>query len=59
MGTYFDHVTDTDYNIEFVTGMTVHPESGDMLISFGFQDNASFILRMPQKLFMDFIKDSG
>ena len=59
MGTYYDHVTNTDYNIEFVTGMTIHPESGDVLISFGFQDNASFILRMPQKIFLDFLMDNG
>jgi hypothetical protein len=59
MGTYFDHVTDTDYNIEFVTGMTLHPDSGDILISYGFQDNATFILRLPQKVFLDFLSDKG
>ena len=59
MGTFYDHVTNTDYNIEFVTGMTVHPETGDVLISFGWQDNACYILRMPQQLFLDFLMDKG
>jgi hypothetical protein len=59
MGTYYDHVTNTDYNIEFVTGMTINPENGDVLISFGWQDNASFILRIPQKVFLDFLTDNG
>jgi hypothetical protein len=53
LGTYYDHVTNTDYNIEFVTGMTVI--GNDILISFGFQDNASFILRVPQNVFADFL----
>ena len=59
MGTYYDHVSGTDYGIEFVTGMTVHPDNGDILVSFGWQDNASFVLRMPQKLFLDFLMDNG
>jgi hypothetical protein len=53
LGTYFDHVTSTDYNIEFVTGMAIL--GTDILISFGFQDNASFILRIPQNVFADFL----
>jgi hypothetical protein len=53
LGTYYDHVTNTDYNIEFVTGMTI--VGTDILISFGFQDNASFILRVPQNVFADFL----
>lgn len=59
MGTFYDHVTNTDYNIEFVTGMTVHPESGDVLISFGWQDNACYILRVPQTIFLEFLMDNG
>jgi len=59
MGTFYDHVTSTDYNIEFVTGMTVHPETGDVLISFGWQDNACYILRLPQQVFLDFLMDKG
>jgi hypothetical protein len=53
LGTYYDHVTNTDYNIEFVTGMAIH--GNNILISFGFQDNASFILRIPQNVFADFL----
>jgi predicted GH43/DUF377 family glycosyl hydrolase len=53
MGTYYDHVTDNDYNIEFVTGVAVL--GNDLLISFGWQDNASFILKIPQNVFIDFL----
>lgn len=53
IGTFFDHVTNTDYNIEFVTGATVL--NNDLLISFGFQDNASFVLRIPLNVFTDFL----
>jgi len=53
LGTYYDHVTNTDYNIEFVTGMAI--VGNNILISFGFQDNASFILRIPQNVFADFL----
>jgi hypothetical protein len=31
--------------IEFVTGMAIH--KNDLLITFGFQDNASFLIRLP------------
>lgn len=57
MGTYYDHVTNADYNIEFVTGMTIH--NNNVLISFGFQDNASFILRIPLHVFLEFVADNG
>ena len=53
LGTYYDHVTNTDFNIEFVTGAAVL--NNDILISFGFQDNASFILRIPLNVFYDFL----
>lgn len=56
LGTYWDHVTDTDYNIEFVTGMAL--VGNDILVSFGFQDNASFILKMSQNVFLDFLKEA-
>ena len=58
MGTYYDHVTDTDYNIEFATGMTI-ADNGDVLVSFGWQDNASFLLKIPQKVFLEFLSDNG
>jgi hypothetical protein len=35
--------------IEFVTGLAFH--NGTVLISFGFQDNAAYILSMPEALF--------
>lgn len=57
MGTYYDHVTNTDYNIEFVTGMTIR--NNDILISFGWQDNASFILKLPMKVFNEFLVNYG
>lgn len=57
MGTYYDHVTNTDYNIEFVTGMTMY--NNNILISFGFQDNASFIIKIPLHAFLEFLDDNG
>ena len=53
MGTYYDHVKAQDYNIEFVTGVTTL--GNDILISFGWQDNASYVLRMPQAIFSQFL----
>jgi len=53
MGTYYDHVKAQDYNIEFVTGATMY--GNDILISYGWQDNASYILRMPQNVFANFL----
>jgi FkbM family methyltransferase len=43
--------------IEFITGMAVHGD--DVLISFGFQDNASYLLRLNQKSFLKFLLDWG
>lgn len=57
-GTYYDHVTNNDYNIEFATGMTIS-DNGDVLISYGWQDNASFLLRVPQNVFLEFLSDNG
>ena len=57
LGTYYDHVTNTDYNIEFVTGMAM--TGNDVLISFGFQDNACFVLKIPQNVFYSFLTDNG
>jgi hypothetical protein len=53
MGTYYDHVKAQDYNIEFVTGVATL--DNDILISFGWQDNASYVLRMPQAIFSQFL----
>lgn len=54
MGTYYDHVSGNEYNIEFVTGVTII--DNNILISFGWQDNASFILKIPQNVFSEFLK---
>lgn len=53
LGTFYDHVSDTDYNIEFVTGATILGQ--DIIISFGFQDNASYALKIPLNVFNDFL----
>jgi predicted GH43/DUF377 family glycosyl hydrolase len=42
-----------DARIEFCVGAAVH--DGDLLISFGFQDNAAFILRTPKAVVEDLI----
>lgn len=42
-----------DARIEFCVGAAVH--NGDLLISFGFQDNAAFILRTPKAVVEDLI----
>lgn len=39
--------------IEFITGMAVHGDN--ILISFGFQDNAAYLLCINQKSFMEFV----
>lgn len=41
--------------IEFACGMAEY--QGDYLITFGFQDNAAYILRVPGKLLEDFINE--
>lgn len=40
-----------DADIEFCTGMTEH--NGDYLMTFGYQDNMAFILRVPRKYMED------
>lgn len=42
-----------DGEIEFACGMTIY--KNDILVTFGFQDNAAFVLRIPQKFFEDFV----
>jgi predicted GH43/DUF377 family glycosyl hydrolase len=54
MGTYYDHVKGQDYNIEFVTGVTMVGD--DILISYGWQDNASYILKLPKTVFANFLQ---
>jgi len=39
--------------IEFATGMAFY--QGNVLISFGFQDNAAYLLVIPEKVFANFV----
>ncbi len=45
-----------DARVEFVAGAAVH--NGDLLISFGFQDNAAFVLRTPKAVVEDLILEA-
>lgn len=45
-----------DARIEFCAGAAIH--NGDLLISFGFQDNAAFVLRTPRILVEDMILEA-
>jgi len=53
MGTQIDPTTGYEYNIEFATGMTFL--NGEIIIAFGYQDNGTFLLKMPEKVFFDFV----
>ena len=53
LGTQIDPTTGNEYNIEFATGMAFL--DGNVLIAFGYQDNGTFILKMPEQLFFDFV----
>lgn len=57
MGNTHDNVKGIDYTVEFAVGAAFY--KGDILISFGVVDNCSFILRMPQDVFMSFLKGEG
>jgi hypothetical protein len=43
-------------DIEFVTGAAIY--KGDLLVSFGFQDNAAFILKMPSTVIDDLVSEA-
>lgn len=45
-----------DARIEFCVGAAVHND--DLLVSFGFQDNAAFVLRVPQLVVEDMIMEA-
>jgi len=45
-----------DARIEFCVGAAIY--NGDLLISFGFQDNAAFVLRTPKKVVEDLILEA-
>lgn len=53
MGTQFDPVTGKNYSIEFVTGIAFY--GNDVLISYGLQDNACYVLKIPQPVFSEFL----
>lgn len=53
MGTQIDPTTGYEYNIEFATGMTFL--DGHIIIAFGYQDNGTFLLKMPEDVFFDFV----
>ena len=53
MGTQIDPTTGYEYNIEFATGMTFL--DGNIIIAFGYQDNGTFLLKMPEDVFFDFV----
>jgi hypothetical protein len=40
-------------HVEFAVGMCIH--NNDILISFGFQDNAAYLVRIPEQAFYNFI----
>ena len=53
MGTQTDPVTGNQFHIEFATGMMFH--NNKVFISYGLQDNATFILEMPVEVFTEFL----
>jgi hypothetical protein len=44
-----------DSNIEFCAGMAIHDDN--LLITFGVQDNAAYLLKAPLKFIEDFINE--
>jgi len=57
MGNAHDHAKSIDYTVEFAVGAAFY--GNDILISFGVCDNCSYILRMPQNVFMSFLRGEG
>lgn len=53
LGSQIDPTTGHEYNIEFATGMIFH--EGNIIIAFGYQDNGTFLLKIPQDVFFDFV----
>jgi predicted GH43/DUF377 family glycosyl hydrolase len=54
LGSQTDPTSGQEYNIEFATGMAFL--NGNVLIAFGYQDNGTFILKMPEEEFFDFVR---
>jgi predicted GH43/DUF377 family glycosyl hydrolase len=53
MGCRHDVTYDLKYGIEFATGLAFI--NGFVLISYGFQDNACFVMKIPEKVFLEFL----
>ena len=53
LGSKIDPTTGNEYNIEFATGMIFH--EGNIIIAFGYQDNGTFLLKIPKDVFFDFV----
>jgi predicted GH43/DUF377 family glycosyl hydrolase len=53
MGTQTDPVTGHSFHIEFATGMAFLDNR--VLISYGLQDNACFVLELPKEVFTEFL----
>jgi hypothetical protein len=51
-----EHFSFLDAKIEFVAGAAIY--NGDLLISFGFQDNAAFILKTPSTIIDEMIEEA-
>jgi hypothetical protein len=47
-----------DAQVEFCVGMAIHPNEMDVLLSFGYQDNAAFILQVPNMVITDLLKEA-
>jgi hypothetical protein len=45
-----------DGDVEFSVGMCM--QGDDVLLTFGFQDNAAFVMRVAQNTLMDYIDES-
>jgi len=50
---YTDEFSIMDGHVEFATGLAFH--EGNFLLTFGFQDNAAYVLKIPQKVIDDII----
>ena len=55
MGSQRDMTTGLSFGIEFATGIAYYDES--VLISFGLQDNASFVMKIPKELFFNILNE--
>lgn len=52
---YSKRITFADTKVEFCTGLAKYKDT--YLITFGVQDNAAFIMQIPEKVFEEFVED--